>query len=427
MARVSTRRPTSSSPSPREFRQAAKAVHQSALSRQTLDTIRPRGVTGFPRSHAPLRWLLRLAAREGRLIWRSSNSFAVLEAPIEESSPPIPGVRMLRFLDRYWDVGAFFLTPVAFLAVATVIALLSPSFVSVALLLIMAALIVLAAGLIVLSLLQAYRLVSGRRRMDETAVGQIRAMHWTMVLCHVTKREDITHLLEAARRCGLTSPGDETHPLLYLEEGITCPQARIQARSDPMAQRLSYLPPVFVVASPSESLKIPNQPARFLGRDLAVVLGGSALVIALLARIVPIAEKSRCLAEDCSGRPTTYGDAIYWVFSRVLGGDPEGLGVANPGNRVIGLLLTFYGLFVLIGIIERVIQQRIDEDLASGRSLAEAFNSRRVQPPVPAAPLEAPPHRLNEAVLGLVLGVTAGVIVGRRSKRQRTVGEESRS
>jgi hypothetical protein len=67
------------------------------------------------------------------------------------------------------------------------------------------------------------------------------------------------------------------------------------------------------------------------------------------------------------------------VFSRVLGGDPEGLGVASPWSRVIGLLLTFYGVVVLIGIIERVIQQQIDENLASGPSLVRAFNEQHAQ------------------------------------------------
>jgi hypothetical protein len=426
---VSTPKAISSSLTTQELQQAADAVRHSPLRRQALDTLRPRGVAGFLRSHAPLRLLLQLAAREGRLVWRSPRSFAVLEAPLGESSQPIRGVRTLRHLDRYWDVWIFFLPPVVFLAVVAALAWLSPLFVPVALLLITAALTIMAVGLGAIALLQAYRLISGRRRMNETAVGQIRAMHWTVVLCHVTKPDEITDLLEAARRCGFPSSSDQTHPVLYFEEGTTSPEARVQARSDPMVQPLSDRPPVFVVASPSDPpLKIPNQPGRFLGRDVAVVLGGSALVMAILATVIPAAEKSQCPSEDCGERPTTYGDALYWVFSRVLGGDPEGLGVAHPGNRFIGLLLTFYGLFVLIGIIERVIQQQIDEDLAAGRSLAQVFNNERARlnsEPARAAPAAAPkdpPRRLNGVVLGLMLGVVVGALLGRRGNRQRIVG-----
>jgi hypothetical protein len=43
------------------------------------------------------------------------------------------------------------------------------------------------------------------------------------------------------------------------------------------------------------------------------------------------------------------------------------------------LLLTFYGVVVVIGIIERVIQQQIDENLASGPALVRAFNERRAE------------------------------------------------
>jgi hypothetical protein len=63
----------------------------------------------------------------------------------------------------------------------------------------------------------------------------------------------------------------------------------------------------------------------------------------------------------------------------VLGGDPEGIGVANPWTRAIGLLLTIYGLVVLVGIIERVIQQQIDENLASGPSIVQAFSQKHAQ------------------------------------------------
>jgi hypothetical protein len=41
--------------------------------------------------------------------------------------------------------------------------------------------------------------------------------------------------------------------------------------------------------------------------------------------------------------------------------------------------LTFYGVVVLVGIVERVIQQQIDENAASGPSLVRKFNERQAQ------------------------------------------------
>jgi hypothetical protein len=51
---------------------------RSPVRRQALDALRRRGISSFLRSHAPLPLLLLLAAREGRLFWRSRSCFAVL-------------------------------------------------------------------------------------------------------------------------------------------------------------------------------------------------------------------------------------------------------------------------------------------------------------------------------------------------------------
>jgi hypothetical protein len=97
---------------------------------------------------------------------------------------------------------------------------------------------------------------------------------------------------------------------------------------------------------------------------------------------VPAAEREYCAgASSCAGRPITYGDALYWLFGRVLGGDPEGLGVTGPFSRTAGLLLSFYGIVVLVGILERVIEQQIEQNLASGPALVRLLIKERRRRP----------------------------------------------
>ncbi|WP_146146228.1 hypothetical protein [Geodermatophilus tzadiensis] len=120
---------------------------------------------------------------------------------------------------------------------------------------------------------------------------------------------------------------------------------------------------------------------------------------------------------------------MYWLISRLIGGDPEGLGVASPGSRVLGLLMTVLGVYVLVAIISRVLRQRMDEDARSGSEVVEAFEADRLGRPTagePAAPAPAPapangsaarPQWLSPAV-GLS-GVAVGVLIGTLLHRLR--------
>ena len=69
----------------------------------------------------------------------------------------------------------------------------------------------------------------------------------------------------------------------------------------------------------------PTGPGRFRGRDLAVVLGGSAAVLTIVAWFVADLERTVCPA-PCDGVPTSFDDALYWLASRLLGGTRTGSG-----------------------------------------------------------------------------------------------------
>jgi membrane protein implicated in regulation of membrane protease activity len=96
--------PSAMVPSFQTCRQAARAVRSAQAGRQAMALSRPRGIAAV-RSRAPLALQIRLAALEGRLVWRGPDAFAVIEAPTSDRSSPGArrGTKMLRFADRYWD------------------------------------------------------------------------------------------------------------------------------------------------------------------------------------------------------------------------------------------------------------------------------------------------------------------------------------
>ncbi len=380
-----------------QCRRAARAVKASPHHRQVIDVVRPRGVTGVLRSRAPLPFILLLAAYEDRLIWRSIDGFAILETPTGQPADAARSPGWLRMLTLHWDVWIFALLPLTGLLLAAAVAGAFPALAPLALWLVVVVLVTVAAGMLALILAQARRLVRGRRRLRETAVDQVRSQHWTIVMVNVANPAAVPAILREARRHAA-----ERDPVLCLERGITTEVTLDAVRAAPGCHRLASEVPVLVLAQPSDlPLRAPEAPGRFQGRDVGLVLGGSAVVVALVARMVRDAEHELCQRRPagCDERPTTHGDALYWVFSRVLGGDPEGLGVAHPASRVVGLLLSFYGLFVLVEIIGRVVQQRIDEDISSGPQLVRAFNERLRGPETESSPTEVSPVQAPASAL----------------------------
>ena len=70
----------------------------------------------------------------------------------------------------------------------------------------------------------------------------------------------------------------------------------------------------------------------------------------------------------CDG-PRTFGAAVYWILSRLLGGDPDGLSANSPLARVTALLVTFYGLLVLIRILDTILAERVAADIEPCRQI----------------------------------------------------------
>lgn len=222
-------------PSYRACRQAARAVRAAPESRQAIATVRPRGVA-FVRSRAPLALLIRLAAREGRLVWQSVEAFAVLESPTGAAAPKPAGTGTLRFLDRHWDLLIFAVPALFALVSAAGLALLPATRVAALVAALFAMLWATAAmaAVVIKGLAWLYRvLIAGRLRdLGEAAVGQLRGLHWSIPLLHTKRPSDVAKILRAIPKhtAGLADNG-WCDIALCLEHGVTTKQARDAVRA----------------------------------------------------------------------------------------------------------------------------------------------------------------------------------------------------
>ena len=392
-----------------QCRLAARSVVSADGYRECRDVIRPRGPTKVLRQRAPLALQILLADREGRLAWKAAHDFTILQPPAGHRRLHGRGVSALRVLDAHWDVLAFAAIMLALLGVASVLSIAAPATRHVGLWFVVAVVAVIAVVLMVVAVTQFRALVMGHRRRTVTALGAIESALWSLALCHVTDPARVQSALVTARAL-VTS---EDQHLFCAEAAVTTIAARrsLAQATEPLAA----LPPVrILLGSADTQLEMPSTQRPLLGRELGFLLGASAIVVAVVAQQVGLEEQRLCPEnQSCESAPTSYGDALYWSISRVLGGDPEGLGVAALGSRVVGLLLTFYGLFVLAFILNKVLERRIADDAQSVVELVEEFNDRRrsvVEPTAPAPPSCTPESAaLPPGVAYFLIGVLAGL------------------
>jgi hypothetical protein len=428
---------------------AAHAVRSAQESRQAIATARPRGVAVL-RSRAPLALLIRLAALEGRLVWRSPDAFAVLEAPtrgnLPEPSGP-PGTGMLRFLNRHWDQMIFGSPALLALALAAVLAFF-PAERTAALL---AALFVMVwAGavltLVVLTgLIWVYRvLIAGRvKDLSEEVIGQLCALHWSIALLHADRPSEVAEILVEVSRCvtatvhgdsggaGPGSPGDSrSDVVLCLEHGVTTMRARDAVQASEGVSRLPGHPVLIVSLGRDSLLREPPTSPTHPAAGIPLLLLSMATVVGFGAQQVAEFERARCAPTSCTGRPASYGDALYWLLNRLLGGDPEGLAAGSLQARSMGLLTSIMGLVIIGWVIASALQRAVARVVSSGPELARDYNlavtralsaQHAEHQPAAGSPPAAPPQAATSLVLAggvIVMGVI-GYVLGRAQRRSR--------
>ncbi|WP_139177082.1 hypothetical protein [Geodermatophilus siccatus] len=353
-----------------------------------------------------------LADREGRLAWGAPHEFAILQPPAGCRRVHGRGSSVLRALNSSWDVLVFMAVMLVLLGIATALSIAAPSTRQAGLWLAVGVVAVVAAAMLMVSITQVRELVTGGRRRQLTALGAVESRLWSVALCHVMDPARVQPLLETARA---RIASGEQH-LFCAATAVTTAAARTSLAQ--VTEPLTTSPSVrILLGSDDPRLEEPGQQHPRPGRGLGFLLGASAIVVAVVAQQVSREEQRLCVGtQSCASVPTGYGDALYWSISRVLGGDPEGLGVAAVGSRVVGLLLTFYGLFILAFILDKVLERRIAEDAQSAAELVEQFNDRvsdRIQTVVEqgASPLpsRAPDVVRVPGVIYFLVGMLTGL------------------
>ncbi|PRX15875.1 5'-methylthioadenosine/S-adenosylhomocysteine nucleosidase family protein [Actinoplanes italicus] len=350
-------------------RAAARAVRATALWPQVRDAVRPPGV-GIHRSRPPLGLLLYAAARDGRLVWRSADEFALLEPPIargREWAGSDAGRTWLGRMDRWWDHLVFGVPPLLLLALSVPTSLVPRVGVLLALLLICTALLYIVAqmslGLIPRSL----------KRMRGTSEDTARGLHWTVVLIHLTDPAKADRLLRAAldRSQHLTRANirpdvaEGTHALMCLERAITTEEARQAVSAAPSATGSGPDQTGVRVVLDGGGFVPPDPGAHRPISFIPVLLIGTALVVGVAGLLTADAEAAACAtAGDCADRPATWIDAMTWLAYRMVL-DDAGLIPATTRARVFGWLMLPLGLVVLLCLV------------IAGRRQASTFRKRQ--------------------------------------------------
>ncbi|WFE59400.1 hypothetical protein [Micromonospora sp. WMMD712] len=383
-----------------QCRAAAGTARAAEHAREALAVVRPRGPFGLIRSRGPLSLLLYVAAREGRLVWRDPESFALLQPPGDTALPVAGGLRLalLRRLVRHWDTVLFAGPAALLLAVAGLATLLlvrtgRAAFAAVALLCVllvvlhvsalMCCLVVWMLGWIVRELLRP------DPPEDRVAAELLPGRHWTMVFCHhddgqpperLLRRvqQQLTALLrdeaEAhAERTGVRLPVIEvTEALVCLRYGVTTEamraavaiwsgQGRIFGESGVLSLRMS-------------AYQAPRQPNRIFDRGgfLFLYLLVEATYVLIMAFFVADWESAAC-SGGCGQHPVDYPSALKWLSQRLLFTDPYGLGPATQQAWTIGWLtslMSLMSLFVVIAAVQRYVRYRNHQIARTERRLA---------------------------------------------------------
>ncbi|MDQ7904212.1 hypothetical protein RB614_06705 [Phytohabitans sp. ZYX-F-186] len=332
-------------------REAARSVRASPYWRQVRGVVRPREVS-IHRSRPPLALLLYAAARDGRLVWRSADEFAVLEPPIarmRDWAGSDAGRTWLARLDRWWEQVVLAGAPLILVLLAVPVAVVPVVGLVGAGLLILLAVAVIAAQLTVGLL---HQVLHFRASPGDSG----RGFHWTVTLCHVAEPSHLDRLLRAAldRSKELAAAhvrpdiADGTHVVMCPERCITTAAAREATATAPSVVRADPDRSGVLVVRDGNDFQPPEPGAQRPISIIPLLLAVVAMSIAANALIVADAEKAACRsAQDCAERPANWLDAASWLLSRMVFQNRD-LAAATSLAQWLGHLMPALGIVLVL-------------------------------------------------------------------------------
>ncbi|MEU8609264.1 hypothetical protein AB0C29_14795, partial [Actinoplanes sp. NPDC048791] len=341
------------------------------LGREAIRVARPRSVLGIVRSRGPLSVVLRVADAENRLVRLGPESFALLERPQFMRLPPAArggfGLRLLRLIDRRWDLLVFAVPPALALVLAATLALGSvvtdtrPSLVIVGLAL---------SAMVYVAVFMCAQVVNESAWLrkafvgpaaDELAAESLPGFNWSMPLCHHAGPGDGTPLLRLAssrmedlvrRQAGAAAQanglevgeGRVREVLVCLTRGVS---TRAMRRVVAARMLLPYGADSRVaLRRPLGPVTAYREPVKAGGGFFFIWIGGVAVIVAVLALFVASIEAQAC-GTSCDGRPATYLTALQWLAWRLVWQSTPGVTSATLPTQILGWLLSVVGLMTI--------------------------------------------------------------------------------
>ncbi|MEV4179181.1 hypothetical protein [Nonomuraea sp. NPDC049709] len=351
-------------------REAARAVRRAERRRDVADVVRPKGIFGVLRSRAPVAVILYVAARDGRLVWRSPEVFAVLESPHGSRFTGRPGMSLLRLLDKHWDVVLFLFPPAVLLMLSAVSALLGGAShwipaLWVASVLAMAVLMhVSVLGTAAVCTMTA-RWILGlpvHDRRERSVAEELRFQHWSIPLCHCADPVmapgllgEVTERLRGLVRAQMMGAIEDlrvrprtvevNEPLLCLLDGATT-----YAMRDVMRKSIGEDSDGVTFLATGSRTDARGRKVAMSGFDGLLVPMGAGFVFLIEAYVLAGWERSECL-RDCAGRPATFESALRWLAWRTIFVAPPHLAPLTSKAWVLGWLNAVMAIVVVLLVL----------------------------------------------------------------------------
>ncbi|WP_066371783.1 5'-methylthioadenosine/S-adenosylhomocysteine nucleosidase family protein [Herbidospora mongoliensis] len=334
-----------------DARRAARAIRNSEHAASVRATIRPPGQFAGVRDRGPMPIILYAAARDGRLVWRGPDEFALLEPPV--GTRPEAGSRggPTRWLDRRWGGVVAFGPPALLLLVAVAfvpLVLAAPGWFVLPTILCLVALLyvtVMMATMMVRLIYQLIRPMVERGRDHRTVSDELVGEQWSIAICHLEDaRRGEAFVDEINRWLGHRLPkgSDPDATLVCRLTGVTTSAMReiftTKARHSLLGVDGTGL--VFPLTPPPAR----NERNRDNGVTFLLLwFAAKAVILLAIAIAVASAERDVC-GDSCAGRPAEFGQAVWWVIYRAVFTEPPGLSPATVPGWTFGFLISLLSI-----------------------------------------------------------------------------------
>ncbi|WP_158840921.1 hypothetical protein [Saccharothrix deserti] len=335
-----------------ELRRAARSVKRAELGGAVLRALRPRKLNVVFRSRAPLALQLKLAHLDGRLIWRSEDTFVLVKPPIAAKVKRSAQARVIHVLDNWWDAWVLGVPGSFCLLVAVVLGLVFNLLVP-ALLAILAAVswVLVLVGLValVVSLGRTFSPSPARvtKRVGEAFLGD----NWSITVCHVADPGEVEGLVEEAVRLVDRLSGRYEYAadkVLVCSPDAASTPVTLRALRD-CARVRSFGEKGWDLLLVRDPGRTPSPPSGTVN-GVPLLLLGSVVILLFNAQFVAEWETKAC-ATACTGGPTSFGDAVFWLVRHYVVVGIPGAAPATLPSTGVALMMPFMGAVVLLNVV----------------------------------------------------------------------------